>query len=117
MLPPIKIPIGSTSATIIAVSTPRASDPAAIHIEAELGRALNKNGAGIGGAQGHDELKGSLFNEVVDDPALDLQRRRFEQEGNHRQAHQRDLVRPAYRDDIAEMVLGNRYATSGINRL
>jgi hypothetical protein len=35
---------------------------------------LNENGAGIGNAQGHDPLKGSFLDEIVDDPALYLQR-------------------------------------------
>jgi hypothetical protein len=47
--------------------------------------------AGISGAQGHDQLKRSFFDEIVDDPPLDLQWCDFEQKRDDRQYHQREL--------------------------
>ena len=60
------------------------ADPAAIDIEAELGRTLNENGAGIGHAQHNDELKRPFFDQVVDDAALNLQWDDFEEESGNR---------------------------------
>jgi hypothetical protein len=80
------------------------ANPAAVDVEAKLGRTLNQNGAGIGRAQHYHELKWPFFDQVVDDAALYFQRNDFKQKSDDRQTDQRNLVSPADREDIAKEI-------------
>jgi hypothetical protein len=60
------------------------ANPAAVDVEAKLGRALNENGASIGRAQHDHELKWPLFDQVVDRAAFDFQRNDFKQKSDDR---------------------------------
>src|ERR1051326_8020438 len=55
------------------------ADPAAIDIEDELGATLHQYGAGIDRGERHYEPVLAILDEVIDDPALQLQGHDFEQ--------------------------------------
>ena len=65
---------------------------------------MNENGASIGRAQYNHELKWPIFDEVVDNTALDFQRDDFKQKSDDRQTDQRNLVPLADREDIAKEI-------------
>jgi hypothetical protein len=124
----MKPPIGSTSATTIATAVPCASalgaiasegsgapppscrrksrlafaNPAAINVHGELGRALQQNRPDISAAQQHDSAIAAIFDDIVDNAALEFERHDFEQKDRDRQQHQRNLVLPTRRQDVAK---------------
>ena len=83
------------------------ADPAAIDIEDELGAALHQDGAGVDGAQADDQRKAPVLDEVVDHPALQLERHDFEQKHGDGQHHQGQLVPTARFQNIAVYVAGD----------
>ena len=78
------------------------ADPAAIDVEAELGSALNEHDPGIDRAEDDHPAIGTVFDEVVDDAALQLERDDFEEKDADGQRHEQQLVCPAGRQHIAE---------------
>ncbi len=83
------------------------ADPAAIDVEDQLGAPLHQNGSGVDGAKHDDERKIPVLDEVVDDPALQLERRDFEQKHRDGQHHQRQLMPKAGCQDIAVDIVGD----------
>src|SRR3954469_244009 len=83
------------------------ADPTAIDIENELGAPLQQNSAGVDRAQDNDQRKVPVLGEVVDDPALQLERHDFEQKYGDSQHHQPQLVPAARFQNVAEYVAGH----------
>ena len=112
---PTKPPIGSASATAMAVCVPVASPsqcsvvldvlqglaqrahgvlahPAAIDVQHQLEDLLEQGDAGIGDGEPEDGLGGAVLDGVVDDPALQLERHAGQAEHAGRQHGERDLM-------------------------
>jgi hypothetical protein len=87
------------------------ADPAAIDVEDELDAPLHEDDAGIDGAQEDDEPVVPMFDEIVDDPALQFERHDFEQEYADGQQHDDQLVPSARCQNIAEDVAGHLRST------
>src|ERR1700737_264208 len=83
------------------------ADPAAIDIEDELGAALHEDAAGIYGAQDDDEPIVPVLDEVVEDPALQLERHDLEQKYTDGKQQEEQLVPTARLQNIAEYVAGH----------
>src|SRR3954466_12829829 len=83
------------------------ADPTAIDIEDELGASLQQNGAGVDRAQDNDQRKVQVLGEVIDDPALQLERHDFEQKYGNGHPPQPQLVPAARFQNVAEYVAGH----------
>jgi hypothetical protein len=78
------------------------ADPAAIDVENELGPALGEHNTGIDRAQDNDPAVSAALDEVVDDPALQLEWGDLYQKDADRQRQKHQLMHPAGRQHIAE---------------
>ena len=91
-------------------------DPCAIDVDDEFCRTLKHDDARISGAQSNDQLEGSFFDEIIDDPPLDLQRCDLEQERDDRQCHHGNLVRPAHCKNVPKNGIRQR-GSYGLHQL
>src|SRR6516165_2781286 len=82
------------------------ADPAPIHVEDELGPALDEHDTGIDRAQDDDPAVGTVLDQVVDDPALQFERDDFYQKDADGQRQEQQLMRSAGRHHIAEDAAG-----------